>query len=81
MIREYLLSDWDTNSVFYLYALYLIQKDAGSSRSSISTLNMAYRRFRSRANCIESKKLREDYISLNYWNNALYLAAREHKLI
>jgi tetratricopeptide (TPR) repeat protein len=81
LIREYQLSEWDTNNIFYLYALHLIQMEAGASRSGISTLNMAYRRLRTRAECIESRSAREDYVSLNFWNNALYLAARENKLV
>jgi tetratricopeptide (TPR) repeat protein len=82
MIRGYLLSEWDTNSIFYLFALHLIQKEVDiPGKGSTSTLSMAFNRLRTRATCIDSKALREDYTSLNYWNNALYLAARENKLI
>jgi tetratricopeptide (TPR) repeat protein len=82
MIRGLLLSEWDINDIFYLYALYLIQEEADlPGKGSTSALSMAFNRLRTRAARIDSKKLREEYISLNYWNKTLYIAAREHKLV
>ncbi|MDR0313820.1 MAG: hypothetical protein LBI14_09505 [Treponema sp.] len=82
MIRNFLLSEWDINDIFYLHALYLIQEEVDiPGKGSTSALSMAFNRLRTRAGRIDSKSMREDYISLNYWNKTLYLAAREHKLI
>jgi tetratricopeptide (TPR) repeat protein len=82
MIRNYLLSEWDINDIFYLYALYLIQEEADiPGKGGASALSMAFNRLRTRASRIDSKNMREEYISLNYWNKTLYLAAHEHKLV
>jgi tetratricopeptide (TPR) repeat protein len=82
MIRGYMLSEWDINDIFYLYALYLIQEEVDmAGKGSTSALSMAFNRLRTRASRIDSKSMREEYISLNYWNKTLYLAAREHKLV
>jgi hypothetical protein len=42
---------------------------------------MAFKRLQRRAGRIENDKTRQSFLSMNYWNSALCLAAKEYKLI
>ena len=82
LIQEELLSDGDINDVFYLFVWYRILRKTGASSGDAGTaLSMAYKRLQRRAGRIDSIECRRDYFSLNYWINALNLAAKENKLI
>ena len=82
LVREELLPDCDPSDIFCLYACYLILRRTGSSHGDIGTaVSLAYRRFQRRLGRIEAMQDRQDFSSLNYWNSALSLAARENKLI
>ena len=82
LMRNELLNEGDINGVFYHYALYLILKETGAPHRDASTaVSMAFKRLQRRSACIDNEQRRRDFISLNYWNGALNLAAREYKLI
>ena len=82
LVREEVLPEGDACDVFCLYAWYLIMKRTGAPHGDASTaLSIAYRRLQRRAGRNDSMECRQDYLSLNYWNNALCLAAKENMLV
>ena len=82
LVREELLQEWDTNDVFYFYAWYEILKNVEASQGDASrAVSMAYKRLQRRSSRIDTTESRHNYLTLNYWNNALGIAARENKLI
>ncbi|MDR1565728.1 MAG: hypothetical protein LBS48_00405 [Treponema sp.] len=82
LTREELLSDGDPYDVFCYYGYYRLLQGTGADRVDMGTVvSMAFKRLQRRASRIDDSKTRQDYISLNRWNNALSLAAKEYKLI
>ncbi|MDR2617977.1 MAG: hypothetical protein LBC62_03815 [Treponema sp.] len=82
LTREELLSDGDPYDVFCYYGYYRLLQGTGAERVDMGTVvSMAFKRLQRRASRIDDPKTRQDYISLNRWNNALSLAAKEYKLI
>ena len=82
LVREELLPEGDANDAFYLYAWYLILVKTGVSLGDTGTaVSMAFKKLQRRSGRIDATECRHDYLSLNYWNRALSLAARENKLI
>ncbi|MDR2028626.1 MAG: ATP-binding protein [Treponema sp.] len=72
----------DPNDAFYFYAYYLILKESGAGEIDMNTIiSIAFKRLQRRANQIDNGEIKYAFLSLHYWNNALYQAAREHKLI
>jgi tetratricopeptide (TPR) repeat protein len=82
ILREDLLPDGDPNDSFYYFAFYSALKDTSSPQVDISTaVSMGFKRLQRRASRIDDTHLRQSYLSANYWNRALNLAAKEYKLI
>jgi hypothetical protein len=82
VIQDEGLTAMDPNDAFYFFAYYLILKDSGAGEVDMNTIiSIAFKRLQRRANQIDDMETKHSFLSLHYWNNALYLAAREHKLI
>ncbi|MDR2631897.1 MAG: hypothetical protein LBC60_13345 [Spirochaetaceae bacterium] len=82
VIQDERLFSTDPNDAFYFYAYYLILKESGAAEIDMNTaISIAFKRLQRRANQIDNIETKRSFLSLHYWNNALYLAAREHKLI
>jgi tetratricopeptide (TPR) repeat protein len=81
-LRNELPPDRDTNDIFYFYAYYRMLKESGAPEIDISNaVNMAFRRLQHRANRIEDLQTRQVFQMRPYWNHALSLAAKHHKLL
>jgi tetratricopeptide (TPR) repeat protein len=82
ILREDLLPDGDPNDSFYYFAFYSVLKNTSSPRVDIGTaVSMGFKRLQRRASRIDDTPARQSYLSSNYWNRALNLAAKEYKLI
>jgi tetratricopeptide (TPR) repeat protein len=82
VIQDERLSTMDPNDAFYFYAYYLILKDSGAGEVDMSTvISIAFKRLQRRANQIDNMETKHTFLFRHYWNNALYLAAKAHKLI
>jgi tetratricopeptide (TPR) repeat protein len=80
--REGILADGDPSDAFYYYALYCMLKNTGAVQLDMGTaVSMAFKRLQRRASRIGDSQIRRAYLSENYWNAALSLAAKEYKLI
>jgi tetratricopeptide (TPR) repeat protein len=80
--REDILADGDPADAFYFYALYRVLKNTGGVQLDMGTaVSMAFKRLQRRASRIGDSGTRRTYLSENYWNGALSLAAKEYKLI
>ncbi|AEF81409.1 tetratricopeptide repeat domain protein [Leadbettera azotonutricia ZAS-9] len=82
LIREEIPADGDPNDAFYYYAWYSILQSTGAPQVDLGTaVSIAFKRLQRRASRIDSAEIRSAYVSNNYWNGALTLAAKEFKLI
>jgi len=87
-MRDELLPDTDPSDTVYFYAWYrmladsLNHKDAMATQVDINTVvSMAFKRLQRRAGKIDEAEVKQAFLSLPRWNNALFQAAREHRLI
>jgi hypothetical protein len=81
-IRNDLLPDRDTNDIFYFYAYYRMLQESKASEIDLKTaVSMAFKRLQHRVNRIEDMETRHIFQNFHYWNHALSMVAREHKLI
>jgi tetratricopeptide (TPR) repeat protein len=82
VIREEGFPQTDPNDAFYYYSHYCILQETGAVEVDMDTaVSIAFKRLQSRASRIDNIETKRDYLSLNYWNNALSQAARVHRLI
>jgi tetratricopeptide (TPR) repeat protein len=82
IIREEGRPYTDPNDAFYFYSYYYILQESGSLEVDMNTaISMAFKRLQSRASHIDDMETKRSYLSLNYWNNAMGKAAKQHKLI
>ncbi|MFP3089633.1 hypothetical protein LQZ21_04835 [Treponema sp. TIM-1] len=82
VVQDERLFSMDPNDAFYFFAYYLILKESDSGEIDMNTvISIAFKRLQRRANQIDNAEAKHSFLSLHYWNNALYLTAREHKLI
>ncbi|MDR2376038.1 MAG: hypothetical protein LBD96_06320 [Treponema sp.] len=82
VLRDERLSEMDPCDAFYFYAWYQVLKESGAAQVDMNTaVSMAFKRLQRRASRIGDPKIRQAYLTQPYWNSALSLAAREHKLI
>ncbi|MDR0670618.1 MAG: hypothetical protein LBF95_11120 [Treponema sp.] len=82
VLRDERLSEMDPCDAFYFYAWYQVLKESGAAQVDMNTaVSMAFKRLQRRASRIDDLKVRQAYLTQSYWNSALSLAAREHKLI
>jgi tetratricopeptide (TPR) repeat protein len=82
IVQDERLFSMDPNDAFYFYAYYLILKESEAGEIDMNTIiSIAFKRLQRRANQIDNGEIKHSFLFLHYWNNALYLAAREHKLI
>jgi hypothetical protein len=82
IIREEGLPQTDPNDAFYYYSHYCVLRETGAVEVDMDTaVSIAFKRLQSRASHIDDIETKRDYLSLNYWNNALGQAARAHRLI
>jgi tetratricopeptide (TPR) repeat protein len=80
--REGIPADGDPADAFYYYALYCILRNTGAVQVDMGTaVSMAFKRLQRRASRVGDSGTRQAYLSRNYWNGALSLAAKEYKLI
>jgi tetratricopeptide (TPR) repeat protein len=76
------LPDTDPNDAFYLYSYYRILKRSGAPEVDMNTaISLAFKRLQRRASRIDDNETRRSFLSLQYWNGSLAVAAKEHKLI
>ncbi|MDR1030820.1 MAG: hypothetical protein LBL76_08105 [Treponema sp.] len=81
-IRNDLLPDQDAHDIFYFYAYYRILQESNASDIDLNTaVSIAFKRLQYRANRIEDMDIRGIFLHFHYWNNALSIAAKDHKLI
>ena len=87
-MRDELLPDTDPSDTVYFYAWYrmltdsLNRKDSPATQVDLNTVvSMAFKRLQRRAGKIDDAEIKQAFLSLPRWNNALYQAAREHRLI
>ncbi|MDR0721346.1 MAG: hypothetical protein LBF75_00955 [Treponema sp.] len=81
-IRNDLLPDRDVHDIFYFYAYYRMLKESEAADLDLKTaVSMAFKRLQHRANRIEDVETRRVFLNLHYWNNALSIIAKEHKLL
>ena len=80
--RNDLLPDRDVHDIFYFYAYYRMLKESEAADLDLKTaVSMAFKRLQHRANRIEDIETRRVFLNLHYWNSALSIVAREHKLL
>jgi tetratricopeptide (TPR) repeat protein len=76
------LPDTDPNDAFYFYSHYRVLKRSGAPEVDMNTaISLAFKRLQRRASRIDDNETKRSFLSLQYWNGALEVAAREHKLI
>jgi tetratricopeptide (TPR) repeat protein len=76
------LPDTDPNDAFYFYSYYRILKRSGAPEADMNTaISLAFKRLQRRASRIDDNQIKRSFLSLHYWNGALEVAAKEHKLI
>ncbi|MDR2149692.1 MAG: tetratricopeptide repeat protein [Spirochaetaceae bacterium] len=72
----------DPYTAFYYFAYYLILQQTGAKERELNTaISIAFRKLQSRASYIDDPKIRQSFLTLQYWNAPLNEAARKHKLI
>ncbi|MDR0539056.1 MAG: hypothetical protein LBG74_00920 [Spirochaetaceae bacterium] len=82
IMRDERLNETDPNMPFYFFANYRIVHEAGLSEVDRNTaISMAFKRLQRRAGRIDDVKVRQSYLTNQYWNNALFTTAKEYKLI
>ncbi|MDR2490719.1 MAG: hypothetical protein LBD20_04885 [Spirochaetaceae bacterium] len=82
IMRDEKLNDSDPNVPFYFFANYKIVSEAGLSEVDRNTaISVAFKRLQRRACRIDDVKTRQSYLTNQYWNSALFLTAKEYKLI
>jgi hypothetical protein len=82
IIREEGFPQTDPNDAFYYYSHYCVLRETGAVEVDMDTaVSIAFKRLQSRASHIDDIETKRDYLSLNYWNNALGQAAKVHRLI
>jgi tetratricopeptide (TPR) repeat protein len=82
ILRDEWQQDTDPSDAFYCYAYYQILQEYGAPEVDMNTaISMAFKRLQRRASRIDNPETKRAFLSLHYWNNALGLAARKHKLI
>jgi tetratricopeptide (TPR) repeat protein len=76
------LPDTDPNDAFYLYSYYRVLKRSGAPEVDMNTaISLAFKRLQRRASRIDDTQTKRSFLSFHYWNGALEVAAKEHKLI
>ncbi|GHT91200.1 hypothetical protein FACS1894140_1330 [Spirochaetia bacterium] len=82
ILRDERISEMDPNDAFYFYAWYRVYEESGAAQVDMNTaVSMAFKRLQRRASRIDDVETRRVFLSGPRWNNAMSLAAREHKLI
>jgi tetratricopeptide (TPR) repeat protein len=76
------LPDTDPNDAFYFYSYYRVLKRSGAPEVDMNTaISLAFKRLQRRASRIDDNQTKRSFLSFHYWNGALEVAAKEHKLI
>jgi tetratricopeptide (TPR) repeat protein len=76
------LPDTDPNDAFYFYSYYRVLKRIGASEVDMNTaISLAFKRLQRRASRIDDNETKRAFLSLQHWNSALEMTARDHKLI
>jgi tetratricopeptide (TPR) repeat protein len=84
---EYLMRDErfarsDSNDPFFFYAYYCVLAEMDAPEVDKSTaISMAFKHLQSRASRIDDLGTKRDFLTLPFWNKALYQTAKDHKLI
>ena len=85
LIRDELLPDTDPNDAIYFHAWYRMlmdSRDGQAAKADLSTVvSIAVKRLQRRANRIDDRTVKQDFLNLPRWNSALFQAARGYKLI
>jgi hypothetical protein len=76
------LPETDPNDAFYFYAYYRILKRTNAPEVDMNTaVSIAFKRLQRRASRIDDNETKRAFQNYHYWNSALTVAAKEHKLI
>jgi hypothetical protein len=80
--RDELLPDTDMNDIFYFYAYYRMLQESNALEVDLGTAaSIANQRLQRRASRIDAPEVKQTFLEAHYWNSALCVAAREHRLI
>ncbi|MHB9296368.1 hypothetical protein PilKf_02129 [Pillotina sp. SPG140] len=82
-IEEESFSDFDPHKHFYFYAYYRVLREShrATESDSIRVLSQAFKYLQQRASSINDLTLQKNFLNYPYWNNALYRAAKEQRLV
>jgi tetratricopeptide (TPR) repeat protein len=82
LIRNDRFPDTAPNDVLFNYLYYRIQCLSESGEVDKNTaISTAFKRLQRRASRIDSLEIKRAFLARQYWNSALFQAAKEHKLI
>ncbi|MDR1363568.1 MAG: hypothetical protein LBJ35_05915, partial [Spirochaetaceae bacterium] len=82
VIRDKQFGETDPNASFYFFANYKILRQANSAEVDRNTaISIAFKRLQRRSSRIDDIEIRRNFLSKQYWNNALFSTAKEYKLI
>ncbi|AEF84468.1 hypothetical protein TREPR_3152 [Treponema primitia ZAS-2] len=82
LFQDEQFSDMDPNDAFYYYAYYCVLGESGAAEVDMNTaVSMAFKRLQRRASRIDDIEINKAFLNRHYWNQALCLEAKEHKLI
>jgi hypothetical protein len=80
--RDELLPDTDMNDIFDFYAYYRMLQESNALEVDLGTAaSIANQRLQRRASRIDAPEVKQTFLEAHYWNSALCVAAREHRLI
>ncbi|MDR2807839.1 MAG: ATP-binding protein [Spirochaetaceae bacterium] len=81
MVKSEVLKS-DPYSALYYFAYYLILQKTGAKEREMNTaISIAFRQLQSRAAYIDDPKIRQSFLTQQYWNAPLNEIARKYKLI
>jgi tetratricopeptide (TPR) repeat protein len=76
------LPDTDPNDAFYFYSFYRVLKSSGAPEVDMNTaISLAFKRLQRRASRIDDNEIKRSFLTFQYWNSSLAVAAKEHMLI
>ncbi|MDR2802868.1 MAG: hypothetical protein LBB22_01095 [Treponema sp.] len=82
VIRDKQLGESDPNISFYFFANYKILRQANSTEVDRNTaISIAFKRLQRRSSRIDEIEMRRNFLLKQHWNKALFITAKEHKLI
>jgi len=81
-LRDDRFADTAPNDVLQYYLYYHVLRESGQGSVDRNTaISIAFKRLQRRASRIDDLDIKRSFLSRQYWNRALFQAAKEHKLI